>query len=324
MDYTLKVLLENGKDYNEKNEIRALESSEKIKLDNVMISNLYKSAIEKSYIDFDDIPDSKGDITKYKGYNTMMETISTIETLASKNNVKIAEIEVIRTAISNLIAYKNLYMNGFSLRKSFVELQYNAIVMACVESTSSLIASYMDYLKRVDVIEFKIVKTKTNSGSHCIDILKQYNDSVKSGDYQKLLTGIVNNKEAFVGMETITLGVVIAGAALSIVPLLRELIFYFYYTRMKASEYLKLQAMMLELNKNHIESLNVNPKKKKEILKNQEQIMNKMLKLSEKIKVTQKLATTKSMQEVKKEEKNWSLDNLKHEVVKTDSTFTLL
>ena len=49
-----------------------------------------------------------------------------------------------------------------------------------------------------------------------------------------------------------------------------------------------------------------------------------MYKLSEKLKVSQKLATTKSMEEVKKEEKKWTLDNLKQEVINTDNTFTLL
>ena len=324
MNFTTKILLENSTNYNEKNMIRALESTEKAKLDNVMVSNLYKSTIDKAHIDFDSIPETKGDITKYKGYPIMMETLTTIESLASKNNVKIDEIEVIRTAISHLRAYQGIYQDGFALRKSFIELQYNTLVLACVEATTSLVTSYMDYLKRIDTIEFTIIKNRTNNGSHCIEILRQYNNSVKTGEYQKFLNAIVKNKEGFVGMDTAMLGMVIAGGALAIVPLLRELIFYFYYTRMKASEYLELQAMMLEINRTHIESMNMNPKKKKEILKKQEQTMNKMLKLSEKIKVSQKVAKVKSMEEVKKEEKNWSLDNLKKEVVRTDSTFTLL
>ena len=324
MNFTTKILLENSTNYNEKNMIRALESTEKAKLDNVMVSNLYKSTIDKAHIDFDSIPETKGDITKYKGYPIMMETLTTIESLASKNNVKIDEIEVIRTAISHLRAYQGIYQDGFALRKSFIELQYNTLVLACVEATTSLVTSYMDYLKRIDTIEFTIIKNRTNNGSHCIEILRQYNNSVKTGECQKFLNAIVKNKEGFVGMDTAMLGMVIAGGALAIVPLLRELIFYFYYTRMKASEYLELQAMMLEINRTHIESMNMNPKKKKEILKKQEQTMNKMLKLSEKIKVSQKVAKVKSMEEVKKEEKNWSLDNLKKEVVRTDSTFTLL
>lgn len=324
MNFTTKILLENSTNYNEKNMIRALESTEKAKLDNVMVSNLYKSTIDKAHIDFDSIPETKGDVTKYKGYPVMMETLTTIETLASKNNVKIDEIEVIRTAISHLRAYQGIYQDGFALRKTFIELQYNTLVLACVEATTSLVTSYMDYLKRIDTIEFTIIKNRTNNGSHCIEILHQYNNSVKTGEYQKFLNAIVKNKEGFVGMDTAMIGMVIAGGALAIVPLLRELIFYFYYTRMKASEYLELQAMMLEINRTHIESMNMNPKKKKEILKKQEQTMNKMLKLSEKIKVSQKVAKVKSMEEVKKEEKNWSLDNLKKEVVRTDSTFTLL
>lgn len=324
MNYTTKVLLENSKNYMEKSEIRALESTEKAKLDNVMVSNLYKSAVDKMYIDFDDIPESKGDVTKYKGYPLMVETLTTIKTLAAKNNTKIDEIEVIETAISNLIAHKNIYQDGFALRKSFIELQYNSLVLACVDGTTSLITSYMDYLKRIDVIEFKLIKAKTSNGSHCIDILRQYNQSVKTGEYQKFLNAINKNKEGFVGMDTVVVTMAIVGGALAIVPLLRELIFYFYYSRMKISEYLELQVMMLELNKAHIESLDANPKKKKEILKKQEQTMNKMLKLSEKIKVSQKVAKTKSMDELKKEEKDWSLDNLKKEVVRSDNTFTLL
>lgn len=324
MNYTMKVLLENCENYKEKHIVHAIEESEKVNLDNVMVSNLYKSAIDKAHIDFDNIPDSKGDIEKYEGYPNMVASLNTIKELAKKQNIKVEEVEVVERALTNLIAYKKVYQDGFALGKDFVVLQYNTLVLACIEATSSIIISYMDFINRPNAIEFTIIKDKKNSGSHCINILRKFNDSVRTGEYQKLLNAIVNHKEGFMGMDTAIIAMTVVGGALVIVPLLRELIFYFFYSRMKVSEYLQLQAMMLEINKNHVESLSVPAKKKKEILKKQEQTISKMYKLSEKLKVSQKLATTKSMEEVKKEEKKWTLDNLKQEVINTDNTFTLL
>lgn len=324
MNYTMKVLLENAGTFREKNEVRAIEESEKMNLDNIMVSKLYKSAIEKAHIDFDNIPESKGDIEAYEGYPVMLESLETVKALAQKQSIKIEEIEVLEKTFSNLIAYRNVYQDGFALNKSFIQLQYNALVMACVEATSSIIASYMDYITRPSDIEFKIIKDKKNNGTHCITILRKYNDSVKSGEYQKLINAIVNHKDGFIGMETGMVMVAIVGGALAIVPLLRELIFYFFYSRMKISEYLQIQAMLIELNRSHVESMNLTSKKKKEVLKKQEQMIKTLTKLSDKLKVSQKMATAKTMEEVKKEEKKWTLDGLKQEVIKSDNTFTLL
>ncbi len=371
MNYTMKVLLENAGTFREKNEVRAIEESEKMNLDNIMVSKLYKSAIEKAHIDFDNIPESKGDIEAYEGYPVMVESLETVKALAQKQSIKIEEIEVLEKTFSNLIAYRNVYQDGFALNKSFIQLQYNALVaqkqsikieeievlektfsnliayrnvyqdgfalnksfiqlqynalvMACVEATSSIIASYMDYITRPSDIEFKIIKDKKNNGTHCITILRKYNDSVKSGEYQKLINAIVNHKDGFIGMETGMVMVAIVGGALTIVPLLRELIFYFFYSRMKISEYLQIQAMLIELNRSHVESMNLTSKKKKEVLKKQEQMIKTLTKLSDKLKVSQKMATAKTMEEVKKEEKKWTLDGLKQEVIKSDNTFTLL
>lgn len=324
MDYTYKVLFENAVDYKEKNLIRCLENAEKSKMDTVMVSNLYKMAIDKAHVDFDDIPESKGDIEKYKGYSSMISCIDMIKKLSKTQNVRITEIEILEKAISNLKTHKDIYRDGFALKKDFIILQYNCLVMACVQATSCLISSYIDFTKNVDVVEFNLIKLKTKADSHCFGVLEKFNNSCNKGENRKFLTLLFKNKDSFVGADELIIGGMIVGLALSIVPMMRELVFYFYYTRMKVSEYLEMQQMLLDINKNGMESRVANPRQRKDILKKQEEAISKLSKLSEKLKVNHRLAISKSTSEIKSEEKKWTLDNMKKEALKVDSNFTLL
>ena len=82
----IDTLLENATSFSERSEITSLTEAETYKVSNIMVANLYQSVLDKSYIDFDDIPRSKGDITHYSGYKNMISSISTIKDIATKSN----------------------------------------------------------------------------------------------------------------------------------------------------------------------------------------------------------------------------------------------
>ena len=101
-----KILLRNATSFKDRNTIIAMEAAEEERVDNVMVAKLYELAISKANIDFDDIPSSKGDITKYVGYNTMVDSLNLVKDLAKQQNVKIKEIEIVETAVNNIVTYK--------------------------------------------------------------------------------------------------------------------------------------------------------------------------------------------------------------------------
>lgn len=326
-DIVFKILMENATTLSQRSEVRTLLESDSQRVNNAMIANLYNSAINKSHVDFHDIEKSKGDITKYIGYQNMLETLDIIDNIAKASNTTIKETEIVRSAISHIANFKDLFTRGYIMEKEFVIVQYNTLVLCTVYATSHIISSYVDYIKSVDKVEFKLLSNKNHSGELCIDNLDKFNKSVKSGDFSKAINTIIKtDKEEFLGgIDTVMLPVFIVGAILAIVPLLREMTFYFYYSRMKASDYLKQQADFIELNKIQIQSSTLPASKKKDVIKKQEEIAKKLIKFSDTLKVDEIKTNKKVREETKEENKKWNVDYINNQTASTDrSGFQLL
>ena len=322
----LDILNENALTFVDKHKISSLLEAEMPTVNNTMIANLYKSALEKSHIDFEDIPNSAGDITKYNGYKSMMSSIALLKDIANKSNVKISDLDIVETAISNITAYRDVFEKGFKLEKEFIILQYNLLVSACVESVSIIISSYVDYIKRPDKIEFTIIKNNRQSGWLCIQNLEKFNSCVKTGDFSKAVNGVINTgKASLIGVDDIIIPTLIIGGVLLIVPIIRELIFYFYYSRMKLSDYLKQQATFIELNKNTISISTLPANKKTDILNKQSAVIKQLHSLSDKIKVNHITSENKSMDALHRENKGWTINTINTQSASTDrNDFKLL
>lgn len=326
MNPAMKILMENAKTFADRNKISALMESELKAVNNTMVSNLYNSAISKAHVDFDDIPHSKGDITKYSGYKSMMEILTLVREIASKHSVKIPEVDVVTTAISNIAVYRESFEKGFRLDKEFVILQYNTLVYACIEATSVIVSSYVDFVKRPDRNEFTIIQNTRRGGHASIQNLERFNQAVKQGEFSKVLNSVINSgKEALIGVDDLVVPTIILGGVLVIVPLIRELIFSFYYSRMKISDYLKHQAMLLEINKENLESVKMSAKERNAIVKKQTQQIEKLRRLSDAIKVDSTMSDNKATIEMGKENKHWTIDEVKTQSAGSDTNgFQLL
>ena len=330
----IDMLLENAESYRERRNILALTEAENNMISNVMISKLYRSAIDRSHIDFDDIPKSKGNITAYKGYKTMTETLKVVENIATKSNTKIPELAVVEKAISNIIGYRDLFEKGFRLDKEFIVLQYNVLVASCVNATTKILYSYVDYIKGVDKVEFTIINNKYDDGDLCIANLEQFNKLCASGEFSKTMNFILKNKavgesaylqEDFVGAAVVTTGIILALTI--IIRGIRCGVFFFYNMRIGLSNYLNMQAMFLEINKDCVnaEASNVSPAKKKEILKRQEKMIKRLRILADKIAVNNKLAAKKATMDRASEDKGYKYENIKDEVTQNNmGNFQLL
>ena len=147
--------------------------------------------------------------------------------------------------------------------------------------------------------------------------LNDFNKQCKSGQFKnlakQLLTGNISRvHESAVVTETIgvTLGVGVA-AAMAIIPMLRTIIYYFYYSRMKVSNFLEQQIQFRQLNEANINSTIDDPSKRKEILDNQKKLIARFEDISDKIKINDKITTNKVNGEIKNENKKWTLDSIK-------------
>lgn len=325
-NYAFDIFLKNAKTFRERNEIFSLTEAEQVKLSNNMVTKLYNSAINKNHVNYEDIPLSKGDLTKYVGYSSMIESLNVLRQIANNNNHKIPEIDIVEKAVGNIVAYRDAFEKGFKLNKQFVIMQYNVLTATCVSSISYLIVSYVEYIKRIDKVEFSIVDPKYGTGYIGIKSLESFNKSVANGEFGKSINSVIKTgvNESLVAIVGVGAGIILGSMA--VITLIRRMIFHFYYSRMKMSDYLRLQAYFLELNKNNLNanSNNLSPEKRKQVLKKQDDLIKKLNAYADKLKVDSAVTDKKAEAEIKKENSGWTLNSVKSETGSTDDTGIIL
>lgn len=296
------------------------------------LEKLYDSVIKKAHIDFDNIPDSKGEIVKYVGYTNLIEILTNLTNIASehKSQELLKHVEVIRTAIDNLVRNADLYKMGFLKQNQFIMINYNVKVYNIIQSTSALLYDYIDYIKKPENTTYvvNIKNNKYRASKFYLDQLFSFNELERTTNFRNYLKSVIDNgTKNFTGMEILGLATVVS-ISLAIIPIMRELVYRFYMARTKISECLAQQAYYLEMNKAIIEAnQDFNKNKKNSILIKQERIRNICLKLSEKIKVTHVKSMEAGKNEITKDNKLLTLDNIKKEVettpIRTSSGDTL-
>lgn len=285
-------------------------------------TKLFQSVIDKSHIDFGDIPRSSGDIKDYSGYSSMMETIGVLKDLASveKNHEVSALIKIIEDAVSNITMLAPNYSKGFMNHSDYVETEYNTYVYTCVQALTSILYNYVEYVSNpMQGKSFKITlnNTKNRADKFYFDQLIKYNNIVKSSpmNYRKMLDKVSSSgRENFTGVEWIGIAT-IATVALSIVPVTRELIYRFYKMRDNLSSMLEMQATFLEMNRACLESNTaLDISKKKKIVEKQDKLRNKLISIASKLRVNSAKASINSKKELQNDNKAFSIDEIKDSI----------
>ena len=129
-DFITSLLLENCTSFKERNEVRALTESQHMKVSNVVLSNLYKSVIEKGHVDFESITLSKGKLSNYDGLENMLGTLQIVDDIANKSTVKVPEVKIIQDALANIEGCSDIFEKGFKFNKEFIIMTYSSLVLA--------------------------------------------------------------------------------------------------------------------------------------------------------------------------------------------------
>lgn len=287
----LSASVAGGDKYSERQEVRMILEDVESPVTRNYVTKLYDAVVSKAHIDFDDIPNTKGDIKKYKGYENIKSIIATVINLAETEKVVSVKkyAETINSAILRMESLSDLYEDGFMKKNDYVMLEYNTYVYAIVQATSSLLYEFVDYIKnpQTGITEIKIKNTNRRPSLFYINQLEKFNSVTSNLQYRQFITNMINKgRDNFIGVDTaIGIGAVTT-AAIAIVPITRELVYQFYNVRAKASDYLLQQAYFIELNKARLEaSSEFDSKKRKDIIMKQENARKKIIALSEKLRV---------------------------------------
>ena len=326
---SVNILRENASSLFEKHQIEAILEDATSPVQMKYNQKIYDAVLNKKHIDFDNIPESRGDIDQYVGTKNMKETLRIIKGMNEfqKTNV-IDYVKTIEEAIANIQGLRDVYKKGFEAKNDYVMLEYCTYVYACVEATTSILYQFVDYIKSAGKQSYQIVLKNTKYRANLIYIqqLEKFNNVNKNmlGEYRKFLLALINNeKDNFVGSPFMVGMVTIGIVAAAIVPVTRELVYRFYNMKRKLSDTLAQQAYFLEMNRAIVESnMNFTVEKKKKILDKQEKIKKKLMILSEKLRVDDVKSDESAKRQLNAENKNLTVQNIRKEI--DDSPLNLL
>lgn len=326
---SMLILSENETlSYRESKELQAVLEDVNSPVTRKLEEKLFQSVLDKKHIDFGSIPKSKGNIKDYEGYSAMESTLNTIKDLATENKAGdvINYVDIVQKAIENLSSMSVAYQKGFQFKNEYIAMEYNSYVYFCIEATTALIYSFVEYIKRPDTDTFVMVikNSKLRADEFYFEQLKKFNMvcDTQGVNYRKMLDSMAVSKDNFIGTTTaIGIATVIA-AAIAIIPITRAVVYQVYHIRGNISEQLDIQAEFMEMNKSCVEANSaLTVQKKKEIVAKQEKLVKRLRKLSDTIRVKSSKSVEVATRETKNENKSLTIDSIKDEVSNSDFEF---
>lgn len=307
-DYTRHTLL----NINEADQNKVMES---------LTSKLYQSIMDKvADIDFGSIPDSKGDITQVQNYDNLINCIGVIKDILIEYKQDLEPVNTITEAISNVQARVDTWRKGFALKLDLPVLLYDTIVLSIVSSVSLVIATSIEFIKDAGDTSFSIkfdkvqyVKTKD---SVLFDNLKKFNQSCQSGELDRSLEHVFKAaSKQLTGLGVLTVvGVVgVVGIIINIIPILRELVFFFYNTKQTISDYFAIQADLLQINAEYVKdnpNLNLSTTERKDVVKKQSKVVEVFRKISNSLAIDSKTAQSKAAKDVEANKKKYNVNDI--------------
>ena len=273
-----------------------------------LANKLYQHIVDKvDDIDFGTIPLSKGDVTKIDNYEQLTDCINIIAEILQQYHQDTNSIEIVATALQNIIDRTDMFTKAYKLNIEMPIIIYNTMALSIVSSVSYMISACIEFIKSGDegfqIALDKAALSKTMNNVLFKDLAK-FNKICGSGEFDKAMNYVINqNTKNLTGWDMYNVGSVamVLGLLLLIIPLIRELIFFFYYSRCKVADYFEAQASLLTMNAYNIENnLTRGDKDKKQIASKQKKIAEKFKKIAEAIKIKNKTGEVKSQNDIKK------------------------
>lgn len=301
-----------------------------------LTSKLYDHIISKvDDIDYGDIPGTKGDITELPNYEKLNECVMLLRDILKEYKQDTGPIDEIATAISNVSTRKSMFEKAFKYNVELPIVMYNNAVLTIISAVSYMIATTIEFMKTPNRDSFQITldkvafaKTKNNM---LYQNLKKFNKSCEKGDMDKAMNHVLEHRinklaESVLGEAAATIGAIgIAGAVvagilvvLNIIPILREMVFFFYYSRMRVSDFFDIQADLLQMNAYNVENNSAKTNEDKErIVNKQLKIVELFRKIANKISFTGRKAEVESTKEIANSSKKMKIGDLGDEIPDT-------
>lgn len=315
-----------------------------------LTAKLYDKIVTKvDDIDYGDIPTSKGDITKLPSYEKLRECIDLLRSILKEFKQDTSPVEVLSVAMANVMTRKDLFGRAFKYKCEMPIIMYNNTVLSIVNGVSYMIATCIEFIKTPNSDSFQVTldkvalnKTKNNM---LYTNLKRFNKICEDGKFDKVMEEVIQahihggKNEAAVN-EAIGLGALAAGAVkvgawltsgpagwivlgisalvlliTAVIPLLRDMVFLFYYARVRVSDFFDIQADLLQMNTFKLQNDPTIPTEEKErTINKQLKFVDLFRKMANKISYTNKEAEVKATREITADSKKMKLSDVSDEI----------
>ena len=285
-----------------------------------LATKLYDAIVKKvTDIDFGQIPQSRGDITKIPNYLDMVECLTTIRDMMVASKQSTQTPDIIFLSIENMKKYQKIWEKGYVLDNEMVIVFYNTIALSIVSAISLLTSATVEFVKnpQSDVIDLELArvanhKTKDNLLFKNLD---KFNKACRKGDIEKIFNEVLKAqrqlKEETIVKENIAAilftGAMVLGLLSTVIPILHQLTNALYCLRQNVAEYLAGEADVIRLNAEKVQYNRAKtPEQKKKIITRQHKIADHFKKWSNKLMIKANKADVEANKKIKEENSNKS------------------
>lgn len=283
-----------------------------------LTNKLYKMIVEKvDSIDYGEIPSTNGDITKLHKYNDLRKCLDILKNIFEQYKEDTKPVLEIEGAIDNVIDLKDVFVGGFATKTEFVMSVYKNITLAIINATSYMIAVCIEYIKNPKAEGLKIVMKKTGvakvKDSLVYESLINFNEACRKGEVESSLKPLIQSKvKGFAPLVVFKGALILGGVLIALIPMLRNLAYFFYAARTRVSTYFDLQAKLLEMN---VEELKSNPNIKTEgdkeaVIRRQLAIAKTFHNIADTVAVEAKTSEIEATKEIKKDKTEYRIDDV--------------
>ena len=304
--------------------ILAMNEADQNSVLTALTSKLYDNIVAKvDDIDYGEIPSTKGDVTKLSNYTKLKECIDLLRNILREYKQDTAPIDAVALALANIESRKDMFGRAFRMDVELPIIMYNNMVLAVINGVSYMIATCIEFIKTPNKDTFQIslnkvafAKTKSNL---MYNNLKRFNKCCEKRDFDKSMDHIIKEFVKIHEGAAIITGFfasvggkwAIAALLLMIIPFLREIVFFFYFVRMRVSEFFDLQADLLQMNAYNVESnATIDDSKKQKIVSGQLKVVEFFRKVANKFSINSKKAEVETEKEISAQSGNMKIDDV--------------
>lgn len=303
--------------------ILAMNEADQNSVLTALTSKLYDNIVAKvDDIDYGEIPSTKGDVTKLSNYAKLKECIDLLRNILREYKQDTAPIDTVALALANIESRKDMFSRAFRMDVELPIIMYNNMVLAVINGVSYMIATCIEFIKTPNKDTFqislnKVAFAKTESNL-MYNNLKRFNKCCEKHDFDKSMDHIIkefvkiHEGAAITGFLASVGGKwAIAALLLMIIPFLREIVFFFYFVRMRVSEFFDLQADLLQMNAYNVESnATIDDSKKQKIVSGQLKVVEFFRKVANKFSINSKKAEVETEKEISAQSGNMKIDDV--------------